>query len=159
MSTWREQLDCGFPPVVAVLDDCMREAQNVLTPEGQTAYLAAGRFLGKMGRGAEPVLIFLQEWPQVAGTLGESALPPVMETLRALNKSPNGRAIAPFLQSLAAVARRLASQEQLQRYLDLSLRTMERTSSSIHGIHKTYASPGLPDFFQQADFPEFPECS
>lgn len=150
MTTWREQLDCGFPQVAAVLDDCMLEAQSTLTPEGQSAYLAAARWLGKMGRGPEPVLIFLQEWPQVARTVGESTLPSVMDAVRVMNKSPNGRAIAPFLQSLAAVARRLPSQAQLQHYLDVSLRTMERTSGSIHGIHKTYASPGLPDFFQQA---------
>lgn len=150
MTTWREQLDCGFPQVAAVLDDCMLEAQSTLTPEGQSAYLAAARWLGKMGRGPEPVLIFLQEWPQVARTVGESTLPSVMDAVRVMNKSPNGRAIAPFLQSLAAVARRLPSQVQLLHYLDVSLRTMERTSGSIHGIHKTYASPGLPDFFKQA---------
>jgi nitric oxide reductase NorD protein len=27
---------------------------------------------------------------------------------------------------------------------------MERTTGSIHGIHQTFASPGLPDFFAQA---------
>ncbi len=150
MKTWRAQLDCGFPQVAAVFEDCMREAQAVLTPEGISAYLENGRFLGKMGRGAEPLLIFLEEWPQVAGVLGESALPAIMDTLRAINKSPNGKAIAHFLQSLAAVARRLPSQAQMQRYLDLSLNLMTRTSGSIHGIHLTYPSPSLPDFFQQA---------
>jgi hypothetical protein len=113
-------------------------------------YLAAARFLGKMGRGVEPVLIFLQEWPQVARTLGESALPAIMDAVRAMTNSPNGKAIAPFLQSLAAVARRLPTLEQVQHYLALTLELMERTSTSIHGAHKTYASPSLPDFFQQS---------
>ena len=150
LAVWRAQLDCGFPQVVDVFEACMVEAQALLTTQGVDTYLEQGRFLGKMGRGAEPVLIFLQEWPQVARTLGESALPALMDAVRALNKSPNGKAIAPFLQSLAAVARRLPSPAQMQHYLDLSLRTMERTSGSIHGIHKTYASPCLPEFFQQA---------
>ena len=41
---------------------------------------------------------------------------------------PNGKAIAPFLQTLAAVARRLPSPQQLQHYLDLCVMLMERTS-------------------------------
>ena len=150
VNAWREQLDCGFAQVADVFEDCMTEALTTLTPEGIHAYLEQGRFLGGMGRGVEPVLIFLQEWPQVAPILGESALLPIMDAIRVMTKSPNGRAIAPFLQSLAAVARRLPSQQQMQHYLDLSLRTMDRTSGSIHGIHKTYASPGLPDFFRQS---------
>jgi hypothetical protein len=150
ITAWREQLDCGFAQVADVFEDCMTEAQAVLTPGGMNAYLEQGRFLAKMGRGVEPVLIFLQEWPPVAQTLGEAALPAIMETVRAMTKSPNGKAIAPFLQSLAAIARRLPSQEQLQHYLDLTLSFMDRTSGSIHGIHKTYASPSLPDFFQQS---------
>lgn len=128
----------------------MADAQALLTPEGIDAYLDQARFLGKMGRGVEPVLIFLQEWPQVARILGESSLPAIMNAIRAMTNSPNGKAITPFLQSLAAIARRLPSQEQLQHYLDLSLDYMERTSGSIHGIHKTYASPSLPDFFQHS---------
>ncbi|NMM12490.1 MAG: VWA domain-containing protein [Rhodoferax sp.] len=150
LAVWREQLDCGFPQVADVFADCIAEAQTLLTPEGIDAYLENGRFLGKMGRGVEPVLIFLQEWPQVARILGEVALPAVMDTIRAMTKSPNSQAIAPFLQSLAAIARRLPSQEQLQHYLDLALSFMDRTSGSIHGIHKTYASPSLPDFFLQS---------
>ncbi|MDO8777440.1 MAG: VWA domain-containing protein [Burkholderiaceae bacterium] len=152
MKAWREQLDCGFPQVAEVLEDCMAEALTTLTPDGITAYLEQGRFLGKMGRGVEPVLIFLQEWPQVARILGEAALPAIMDAIRVMTKSPNGRAIAPFLQSLAAIARRLPSPEQMRHYLDLSLRLMERTSASIHGIHKSYASPSLPDFFLQSPY-------
>lgn len=150
LQAWRQQLDCSFPQIADVFEDCMTEAQAALTPEGMAAYLEQGRFLGKMGRGVEPVLIFLQEWPQVALILGESALPAIMSAVQAMWKSPNGKAITPFLQSLAAIARRLPSPEQLQHYLDLALDFMERTSSSIHGIHKTYASPGLPAFFQQS---------
>lgn len=152
IAVWRAQLGCGFPQVADVFEDCMAEAQALLTPEGINAYLAQGRFLSRLGRGPEPVLIFLQEWPQVAGILGQAALAPIMAAVGVMTKSPNGRAIAPFLQSLAAIARRLPSVAQLQQYLDLSLRFMERTSGSIHGIHKTYASPSLPDFFQQSPY-------
>lgn len=128
----------------------MAEASAQLSIDGLDDYLREARFLGKMGRGPEPILIFLQEWPPVAQQVGEAALSPIMATLRLINKSPNSKAIAPFLQSLAAVARRLPTQTQLQHYLDLSQQLMERTSSSIHGVHKSYPSPSLDAFFVKA---------
>ena len=146
----RAQLDCRFVEVDAVFDDCMAQAHQRLSPAGLSAYLESGRQLGKMGRGAEPLLVFLQCWPQTASSVGEASLAAVMETVRAINKSPNGRAIAPLLQSLPAVAHRLPSAPALQRFLDLGLQLLEQTSGSIHGIHKTYASPCLIAFFEHA---------
>lgn len=140
----------GFPAVQAIFDDCLNEARIHLSPEGFQAYLEAARFLDKMGRGAEPVVIFLQEWGGIASVIGESALERVLLTVRAINKSPNSRSIAPFLQSLSAVAQRLRTADQLQQYADLVLRQMEATSGSIHGIHKTYPSPSLADFLEHA---------
>ena len=150
LQAWRTQLDCGFAQINDVFEACLAEAYAKLSPLGLDEYLAQARFLGKMGRGVEPVLIFLQEWPRVAKTVGEDTLDAVMVTVRAINKSPNGKAIAPFLQTLAAVARRLPTQAQLKHYMDLSLLLLERTSGSIHGIHKTYPSPSLIVFFEKA---------
>lgn len=145
---WK-QLDCGFPRVEPMFADCMREAGTVLTHQGVDAYIENARFLGKMGRGAEPILIFLEEWPTVAKLWGEDALPEVMETIRKMTKSPNSKAIVPFLQSLPTTARRLHSQAQMRDYLGLVIDFMERTTGSIHGIHKTFPSPGLPELFKQ----------
>ncbi|OFZ67754.1 MAG: hypothetical protein A2V79_01225 [Betaproteobacteria bacterium RBG_16_56_24] len=145
---WR-QLDCGFPRVAEVFPDCMREAQVSLSGQGVDAYIENARFLGKMGRGAEPILIFLEEWPEVAKVVGEDALPDIMEFIRKMWKSPNGKAIMPFLQSLPATVRRLHTREQLRDYLAIALDLMERTTSSIHGIHQTFPSPGLPEMFRQ----------
>jgi hypothetical protein len=149
LEAYWKQLDCGFPRVEPVFADCMRVALSILSKQGVEAYIENARFLGKMGRGAEPILIFLETWPDVAKTLGEDALPPVMECIRKMWKSPNGNSITPFLQSLPVTARRLQSQEQLRDYLDIVLGFMERTTGSIHGIHQTFPSPGLPDFFRQ----------
>jgi uncharacterized protein YegL len=150
MSAQRAQLDCAFAEVDAVFEDCLAAAQQRLTPAGLQAYLESGRYLGKMGRGAGPLLAFLQCWPQTASSVGEAALPAVMEAVRAINKSPNGRAIAPFFHSLPAVARRLPAPDALQQYLELGLLVLEQTSGSVHGIHKTFASPCLIAFFEQA---------
>jgi hypothetical protein len=150
LAAWRKQLDCGFAQIDDVFAACMAEANAALSDEGLDDFLAQARFLGKMGRGPEPVLTFLQEWPSIAKTVGEDALHAVMTSVRLINKSPNGKAIAPFLQTLPAVARRLSTQTQLQHYMDLCLLLLERTSGSIHGIHKTYPSPSLAVFFEKA---------
>ena len=150
LPAWRRQLDCPFAQIDDVFAACLAEAHAKLSEVGLEDYLSQARFLGKMGRGVEPALIFLQEWPPIAQTVGEDALIAVMTTVRAINKSPNSTAIAPFLQTLSAVARRLPTQSQLQHYMDMCLLLQERTSSSIHGIHKTYPSPSLAIFFEKA---------
>lgn len=145
---WK-QLDCGFPRVEPVFADCMVEAWTVLGNQGMDEYIQNARFLGKMGRGAEPILIFLEVWPSVAKVWGEVALDAVMAVVRKMAKSPNSKAIVPFLQSLPTAARRLHSSAQMKDYLALVLDFMERTTGSIHGIHQTFPSPGLPELFKQ----------
>ena len=143
-------LDCGFAAVADVFADCAREALGALTASQFAAYIEAARGLGKLGRGAEPMLVFLQEWPAVVGAVRGDALAPVLDLVRAMQKSPNGGAIAGFLQTLAPVARRLQAIEQLELYLDLVRDLMQRTSTSIHGRHITFPSPSLPVFCRQA---------
>lgn len=150
MAAYWKRLDTRFPQVEEVFEELMAEALAVLTREGLDAYLEAGCMIGKLGRGVEPMLAFLEEWPSTANAVGEAALPAVMALLQRMQKSPNGKTITPFLQTLAPVARRLQSQAQLQRYLDITLDFMERTTGSIHGHHTTFPSPGLPEFFAQA---------
>jgi len=145
---WSE-LDCGFPRVGEVFPDCMRRALTQLTGDGVAAYIEHARFLGKMGRGAEPILIFLEEWPEVAGQVGEDVLPDIMQFILKMSKSPNSKAITPFLQSLPVTARRLQTRERMNDYIAIALDLMERTTTSVHGIHQTFPSPGLPEMFKQ----------
>jgi len=145
-------LDTHFKPVEDVFEDVMAEALAILTREGINAYLEAARVIGKLGRGVEPMLAFLEEWPSAAKVLGEDALPEIMVVIQRMQKSPNSKAITPFLQTLAPVARKLVSQERMRHYLDITLDFMERTTGSIHGHHTTFPSPSLPDFFSQAPF-------
>jgi nitric oxide reductase NorD protein len=143
-------LDCGFAPVADVFEECANEALAVLSPHQFSAYIEAARGLGKLGRGAEPMLVFLQVWPGVVAAIRGDALAPVLDLIKAMQKSPNGGAIAGFLQTLAPVARRLQALEQLELYLDLVRDLMQRTSTSIHGRHITFPSPSLPSFCRQA---------
>ena len=148
-----QALDCGFAAVADVFEECLYDALTSFSKPQLDAYLNAARAIGKLGRGAEPLLAFLEEWPTVVAAASgdqEPLLPQVMGTIRAMQKSPNSKAITPFLQTLATVARRLQSAEQIEIYIDIALNLMLRTSSSIHGHHITFPSPGLPHFFDQA---------
>ena len=150
VASWRSRLACGFPAVQAVFADCVADAARVLSPAGMEAYLDAARALGRMGRGPEPVLALLQEWPQTAHIVGEDALDAVTALLYTMQKSPNSGAMAPLLQTLCAVARRLQGPDPLRHYLRIMRDVMHRTSVSIHGHHTTFASPGLPILLQHA---------
>lgn len=150
MQQYWARLDTRFPQVAEIFEEAMIEALTVIDRADLDAYLDAACFIGKLGRGAEPMLVFLEEWPSVVKAVGADALDPVLDFVRAMQKSPNGKAIVSFLQTLAAVARRLQSIEQLRHYLDIARELMVRTTGSIHGRQATFPSPGLPVFFEQA---------
>ncbi len=146
-------LDCGFAAVADVFDECYGAAKSVVGPAELPDFLEAARLIGKLGRGAEPLLAFLEHWPGVvagSGLAQSATLPPVMAAIRRLQKSPNGPAVTPLLQTLGAVAARLRTADALRDYLALALDLAERTALSIHGHHATEPSPSLPDFLRQA---------
>ncbi|TQV62197.1 MAG: VWA domain-containing protein [Halothiobacillaceae bacterium] len=150
VQAYKAKLDTRFEHVEAVFEGCLTEALTDLSADGVDAYLDAARTLGKLGRGAEPMLIFLEEWPSAALAVGEESLPAVMNVVMGLQRSPNNGAIIPFLQSIAAVSRRLPSAGQLADFIAIMADMTERTTGSIHGHHTTFPSPGLPDFLNQA---------
>ncbi len=153
MVAYWAQLDTCFKPVEEVFEDLMAEALAILSREDIYHYLDSARVIGKLGRGVEPMLAFMEEWPSVVKALGEEAvLSEVMAFVMKMQKSPNGKAITPFLQTIAPVARKQHSREQMRHYIDIADDLMTRTTGSIHGHHTTFPSPGLPEFFQQAPF-------
>jgi len=146
-------LDSGFAAVADVFDECYAAAKRHIAAAELPDFLEAARVIGKLGRGAEPLLAFLEHWPGVvsgSGLAQSATLPPVMAAIRSLQKSPNGPAITPLLQTLGAVAERLRTAEALQHYLTLALDLATRTSGSLHGHHVTEPSPSLPAFLGQA---------
>lgn len=146
-------LDCGFPAVADVFDECLAAAREHIAPDELPDFLEAARMIGKLGRGAEPLLAFLAAWPRVIATLAlpqSAILPTLMESIRRLQKSPNAPAITPLLQTLGAVSDRLRSADGLADYQTLALDLAERTTGSIHGHQQTHPSPALPDFLLQA---------
>ena len=152
LSHYRTQLNCHFKQLDDVFADCMQAAQALLTAQGIEDYLAGAALICKIGRGVEPVLTYLQEMPAIAHQLGESMLKRISQTVWQLSRTPNGRAIAPFLAALPEVARRLDSEELLEHYIALLFDMMQRTTGSVHGFQQSLPSPALPDLLQQMPY-------
>jgi len=152
MPDTRRKLVCNFARVQSVFDDCLVHAQMKLSDAGVGAYIEGAQVICKMGRGEEPVLVFLEEMPLVAAQIGEDVIAEIVEFTRKLARTPNSKAIPPFLQSLAAAARHLESHQMFSEYLQLVWQTMERTSPKVHGIDSMYTSECLPDFLRSAPF-------
>lgn len=146
---FREQLSCGFRDLDEFFPHCLEEALKVLSPEGLKDYLDGAGLVCKIGRGFEPVLVYLEEMPEVASRLGEQSLKLVSQAVWDMSRTPNGKSIPPFLQTIGEASRRLGSLELLQGYIEMVFDFMERTTGSIHGFHTTIPSPGLPEFLEK----------
>jgi len=142
----REQLGRTFPAVDAVFDECASEAIRLLSDDGIQVWLVGAKFLGSIGRGAEPMLVFLEEGPRVAAILGESVLDQLKSFSYQISRTPNADAIVPFLQTAAAAAARLENMDLFNDYLQLIDAVMQQTTPSVHGIVAMHASPCLVDF-------------
>jgi len=145
-----QRLNCKFAQVDRVFDECMKEAKALLSKQGLVDYIEHAGFLGKLGRGPEPILVYLEEAPGVASVVGEEALADLREFAHYLSTHTNFKAMGPFLQSSGAVARRLKSYDLFKQYIEIIRDMTERTSGSVHGHHTTFPSPGLPDLLNQA---------
>jgi len=152
LTGYREKLKCSFSQLDGVFVDCMANAHARLSARGMEDYLAGASLICSIGRGFEPVLVYLEEMPEVAERLGEGMLSLVSETVWTISRTPNGKAIPPFLDTIAEASRRLGSQEHLCRYVDLMLDMMDRTTGSIHGFQMTIPSPGLSDLLNQIPY-------
>jgi len=146
-----QKLGCNFAQADAVFDECLKEAKRRLSKDGLMSYIENARFLGKMGRGPEPLLVYLEEAPAVAHLLGdEAALVELREFAHYMSTHTNFKSIVPFLQTSSAVAHLLPSFRMFRRYIDIVRDMMNATSGSVHGHHTTFPSPGLSDLLKQA---------
>ena len=144
-----QRLGCNFVQVDEVFDECLKEAKSLLSTDGLLSYLENARFLGKMGRGAEPILVYLEEAPGVASETGEEALEELREFAHYMSTHTNFKAMVPFLQTSGAVARSLQNLELFRKYIEIIREMMDATTGSVHGHHSTFPSPGLPELLKQ----------
>lgn len=135
----RRRLDCSVPQVDDVFPGCLAEATRLLSPQGVEAWLDGASALCKLGRGQELPVIFLENVPPVAHIAGESIIPEVVAMARYLSRAGSARAIALWLTTLPAVARRLETGEQLLFHFDVVRQVAEQ------------APDELPSFLHQVD--------
>ncbi|MFM2057107.1 MAG: hypothetical protein RLY71_1492 [Pseudomonadota bacterium] len=152
VALWCERLDCRFAELQGELDGLIGATLTALSgQDGALAvWLDTARWLGRLGRGAAPQQAFLQVWPELARRVGADWLVSLRDALAVLQKSPNGRALAPLLHSLPGVAAHWRSAAMLTRYLDIVLDLMRCSSVSIHGSHGILPSEALPVLLAQA---------
>jgi len=141
----RTALKCNFPQLEDVFDDCMDEAVKSLSEDGISAYLEGASLVCMIGRGFEPVLVYLEEVPQICREVGEQAAEQISQAVWKISRTPNGVSILPFLQALPSAARRLQSKQQFDHFIEVVFGFMEATTGSIHGFHTTIPSPALSD--------------
>jgi nitric oxide reductase NorD protein len=129
--------------------DCLIDALAVLSTEGVDAYLDCARLLGRMGRGVEPVLVFLEEWPSIAVILGEEALPPITRTMHALgNRRTQGDRP---LSADACRGRAAPAGSGADAALPGSDARSHGAYQRVDPRHpQDLRQPGLPEFFGQA---------
>ena len=122
----------------------MADAAQRLTPRGIEDYLAGASLICRIGRGFEPVLVYLEEMPRVAAELGEETLGLVSQTVWKISRSPNGKAILPFLQSIAEASRRSGQRG--------AAGALHRDDPGLHGAdHRLH--PRLPHHHPQPEPP------
>ena len=144
-AAYRAALKCNFPQLEDVFNDCMDEAVRNLSEDGIEAYLEGASLVCMIGRGFEPVLVYLEEVPQICRNVGEQAAGQIAKSVWKISRTPNGVSILPFLQALPSAARRLQSRRSFELFVEIVFDFMERTTVSIHGHHATIPSPGLGD--------------
>ena len=149
---YRDKLKCSFGQLEECFDDCVKDALRNLSNQGIDDYLSGASLVCMIGRGFEPVLVYLEEMPEMTHRLGEEMLKMVSQAVWDMSRTPNGNSIPHFMQCLPDVSRRLGSKEQMQRYIDIIFDMMNATTGSIHGHHATFPSPGLPDLLQKMPY-------
>lgn len=153
LEIYRSQLSCSFAQLDDVFDGCMQEARDYLSDAGIKDYLDGASLICMIGRGFEPVLVYMEEMPMVTQRVGEESLSLISQTVWKISRSPNGKGIPAFLQTIAEASRRLGSLQLLDHYCELVLDMAERTSISIHNNQPpSIPSPALPNLLEQIPY-------
>jgi len=148
----RQMLSCGFEQLDTAFEGCMQDAVTRLSTDGVKQLLEGASLICMIGRGYEPVHVFLEEMPTIAQRLGEEVIEETAQNIWKLSRTPNGKAILAFLQTLGEAARRLGSKDLFDLYIKIVFDMMDGTTRSTHGFHQTIPSPGLPDMLDHMPY-------
>jgi nitric oxide reductase NorD protein len=143
------KIKCNFKNVIDIWQDSYLNAANV-AKLNLTNYQRYAEEIATFGRGAEPVLNFICEVPEVIKIINANILDDIYKMIVFLQKSPNSKAITIFLQHLPAIARNTESVRLLSDYFFILRFLSDKTSLSVHGSHSTHPSVALPVFIQKS---------
>ena len=149
---YRKKLKCSFEQIEDCFDDYMKDVLRNLSNDGIEDYLKGASTVCMIGRGFEPVLVYLEEMPNIAHDLGEEMLSMVSQAVWDMSRTPNGNSIPPFMHCLPEASRRLGTKEQMEYFIEIIFKMMHSTTGSIHGHHTTFPSPGLPERLKQIPY-------
>ncbi len=137
------KLDCAFESVQEAFHANIENAIRLLSPTSLDEYYKGAEFLAKIGQGDGLSIAFLKVMPWVGEYYGDGAIQKVTDfAYHKISKTPNKAAVKPFLISLIDVIEHTNS-DQLDEYLTLIEYHLNQTTTSVHGIHDTHASPSL----------------
>lgn len=140
---YQEKFTCKFPKAVELFPDLLNDAVSKLSPQGVEAYLEGANFLCKIGQGVEPVLVYMEVMPDIAAHFGQGTNKMIADYGYQLARSPNKKALIPFLSTLGHVCRRIDKIEDLELYLQIIDEYVDKTQTVIHGHHSVHESPGM----------------
>lgn len=143
LAQYQQQFTCGFEKAQDLFPACIEYAHQQLSEAAMNDYLSGANFLCKIGMGVEPVLVYLEVMPDVASHLGQESLKMVSDFAYKIARSPNRKAMVPFLNSLSSLCRRIDQIEHLQDYFAVIDEYVDKTQTVIHGHHSLYESPGM----------------
>ncbi len=152
LQIYREKLKCNFEQIEECFEDYIQNCLRNLSNKGIEQYLSGASLICMIGRGWEPVMIYLEKMPDMANRIGEPILDIISKSVWDMSRTPNGQAILPFIQCLPEASRRLGTLERMQHFLTIIFEMMDATTTSVHGIQKTHASQGFPELLKHIPY-------
>lgn len=143
LTAYQAKFTSSWEKAQQVFPQCVSEADRLLSAEGINTYIEKADFLGKIGLGVEPCLIYLEEMPEIASHIDEGSLQLIADYVYQLGRSPNRKSVIPFLESLRSICRRVDDMASLKRYIDIINSFIQGTETVIHGHNSLYESAGL----------------
>lgn len=119
LDEYRATFETITPELATTLDGIFHEAARIMSPAGLKAYLDGARGLCALGRGADPVVSYLEEMPAVVQECGEDIIPDCVNAALKLASMTSGEVIGLLFASLPTAARRLGDPQLLRSYLAL----------------------------------------
>ena len=143
LAEYQHKFTCKFPKAIELFPEFIENAAQNLSPEGVQAYLDGANFLCKIGQGVEPVLVYMDVMPEFSAHFGQGTNKMVSDYAYKLARSPNKKALIPFLATLGHVCRRIDRVEDLEQYLVILDEFVDKTQTVIHGHQSIHESPGM----------------